>query len=122
MRGPLISEGKVRRRSTTSISSRFEASWTTRRAGAKEASDASARPSHRGIHPPALDIGLEGALSTLSARSATPTELSLQLHDRPTPAIEAICKLLCCRVARERGSTCQLCRERASAASSMAGG
>ena len=57
--------------------------------GAKEAI-VELRDLARGIHPPALDIGLEGALSTLSARSATPTELSLQLHDRPTPAIEAI--------------------------------
>jgi len=44
----------------------------------------------RGIHPPALDVGLEGALSTLAARSAIPTELSVALTDRPTPAIEAI--------------------------------
>jgi signal transduction histidine kinase len=44
----------------------------------------------RGIHPPALDIGLEGALSTLAARSAVPTELSVDLPTRPTPAIEAI--------------------------------
>jgi len=44
----------------------------------------------RGIHPPALDIGLGGALSTLAARSTVPTEVSVSLHDRPTPAIEAI--------------------------------
>jgi signal transduction histidine kinase len=44
----------------------------------------------RGIHPPALDIGLEGALSTLAARSTVPTDLTLTLHDRPTPAIESI--------------------------------
>jgi len=44
----------------------------------------------RGIHPPALDVGLEGALSTLAARSAIPTELSVAITDRPTPAIEAI--------------------------------
>ncbi len=44
----------------------------------------------RGIHPPALDIGLEGALSTLAARSTVPAELTLALGDRPTPAIESI--------------------------------
>jgi signal transduction histidine kinase len=44
----------------------------------------------RGIHPPALDIGLEGALSTLAARSPVPTELTVALTARPTPAIEAI--------------------------------
>jgi signal transduction histidine kinase len=44
----------------------------------------------RGIHPPALDIGLEGALSTLAARSTVPTTITLSLRDRPTPAIEAI--------------------------------
>jgi signal transduction histidine kinase len=44
----------------------------------------------RGIHPPVLDTGLEGALSTLTARSPLPTSLSVDLRDRPTPAIEAI--------------------------------
>jgi len=44
----------------------------------------------RGIHPPALDVGLEGALTTLAARSNVPTELTVQLADRPTAAIEAI--------------------------------
>ena len=44
----------------------------------------------RGIHPPALDIGLEGALSTLAARSTVPTELEVVIADRPTPGIEAI--------------------------------
>ncbi|MGA7418552.1 MAG: sensor domain-containing protein [Acidimicrobiales bacterium] len=44
----------------------------------------------RGIHPPALDIGLEGALATLAARSTIPTDLSLSLECRPAPAIEAI--------------------------------
>ncbi len=44
----------------------------------------------RGIHPPALDIGLEGALATLAARSAVPTELTVDLRTRPAPAIEAI--------------------------------
>jgi signal transduction histidine kinase len=57
--------------------------------GAKEAI-AELRDIARGIHPPALDIGLEGALSTLAARSAVPTELSVSIQTRPTPAIEAI--------------------------------
>jgi signal transduction histidine kinase len=33
---------------------------------------------------------LEGALATLASRSAVPTELTVDLQDRPTPAIEAI--------------------------------
>ncbi len=57
--------------------------------GAKEAI-AELRDIARGIHPPALDIGLEGALATLAARSAVPTEVSIDLHSRPSPAIEAI--------------------------------
>jgi signal transduction histidine kinase len=44
----------------------------------------------RGIHPPALDVGLEGALSTLAARSTVPAQITLAIVDRPTPAIEAI--------------------------------
>jgi signal transduction histidine kinase len=57
--------------------------------GAKEAIT-ELRDIARGIHPPALDIGLEGALATLASRSAVPTELTVELRDRPTPAIEAI--------------------------------
>lgn len=57
--------------------------------GAKEAI-AELRDLARGIHPPALDIGLEGALSTLASRSTVPTELTVTMHDRPTPAIESI--------------------------------
>jgi signal transduction histidine kinase len=57
--------------------------------GAKEAI-VELRDLARGIHPPALDIGLEGALSTLAARSTVPTELTLSLSQRPTQAIEAI--------------------------------
>jgi signal transduction histidine kinase len=57
--------------------------------GAKEAI-VELRDLARGIHPPALDIGLEGALATLAARSTTPTECIITLHDRPTPAIESI--------------------------------
>jgi len=44
----------------------------------------------RGIHPPALDTGLEGALATLGARSPVPADLTISIADRPTPAIEAI--------------------------------
>lgn len=44
----------------------------------------------RGIHPPALDTGLEGALRTLAARSALCTDLTVTMRDRPTAAIEAI--------------------------------
>jgi signal transduction histidine kinase len=57
--------------------------------GAKEAI-IELRDLARGIHPPALDIGLEGALSTLAARSTVPATLTVMLDDRPTPAIEAI--------------------------------
>jgi signal transduction histidine kinase len=57
--------------------------------GAKEAI-AELRDLARGIHPPALDIGLEGALATLAARSTVPTDLTVEIRDRPTPAIEAI--------------------------------
>jgi signal transduction histidine kinase len=57
--------------------------------GAKEAI-AELRDIARGIHPPALDIGLEGALATLTARSAVPTGLTVDLRTRPIPAIEAI--------------------------------
>jgi signal transduction histidine kinase len=57
--------------------------------GAKEAIT-ELRDIARGIHPPALDIGLGGALTTLASRSAVPTEISFDLQARPTPAIEAI--------------------------------
>ena len=57
--------------------------------GAKEAI-VELRDLARGIHPPALDIGLEGALATLAARSTMPTELTVTIDERPTPAIEAI--------------------------------
>jgi signal transduction histidine kinase len=57
--------------------------------GAKEAI-VELRDLARGIHPPALDVGLEGALSTLTARSTVPTELAVSIMDRPTPAIESI--------------------------------
>ncbi|MGA2522235.1 MAG: sensor domain-containing protein [Acidimicrobiales bacterium] len=57
--------------------------------GAKEAI-VELRDLARGIHPPVLDIGLEGALATLAARNTVPTEVTVTLGDRPTPAIETI--------------------------------
>jgi signal transduction histidine kinase len=57
--------------------------------GAKEAI-VELRDLARGIHPPALDVGLEGALATLAARSTIPTELAVTIVERPSPAIEAI--------------------------------
>ena len=57
--------------------------------GAKEAIT-DLRDLARGIHPPALDTGLENALATLAARSPVPTEVTVSIQTRPTPAIEAI--------------------------------
>jgi signal transduction histidine kinase len=57
--------------------------------GAKEAI-VELRDLARGIHPPVLDTGLESALATLTARAAVPTELTVSMPTRPTPAIEAI--------------------------------
>ena len=57
--------------------------------GAKEAI-ADLRDLARGIHPPALDTGLDSALATLGARSAVPTEVAVAVPTRPPPAIEAI--------------------------------
>jgi signal transduction histidine kinase len=37
----------------------------------------------RGVHPPALDSGLEIALATLAARSTIPVDLSYTLHSPP---------------------------------------
>jgi signal transduction histidine kinase len=44
----------------------------------------------RGIHPAALDNGLDPALATLAARSSIPVELTVDLPQRPPPAVEAI--------------------------------
>jgi signal transduction histidine kinase len=44
----------------------------------------------RGIHPPALDGGLEDALASLVASSALPATLAVSITARPTPAIETI--------------------------------
>ena len=60
--------------------------------GAKEAI-VELRDLARGIHPPALDIGLEGALSTLAARCTVPTEITLAL-DRPPDAGHRVHRLL----------------------------
>ncbi|MCU4183367.1 sensor domain-containing protein [Acidiferrimicrobium sp. IK] len=57
--------------------------------GAKEAIT-DLRDLARGIHPPALDTGLENALATLAARSPVPTAVTVSLPSRPTRSIEAI--------------------------------
>jgi len=44
----------------------------------------------RGIHPPALDRGLDAALATLAARSPVPVHLDVDLSSRPSPAVETI--------------------------------
>jgi signal transduction histidine kinase len=44
----------------------------------------------RGIHPPALDLGLDAALATLVAHSAVPARLHAELSSRPSGAIETI--------------------------------
>jgi signal transduction histidine kinase len=61
----------------------------TARATAKEAVE-ELRELVRGIHPPALDHGLDTALTTLAARSAVPVETDIALSARPTAAIESI--------------------------------
>ncbi len=44
----------------------------------------------KGIHPPVLDTGLDGALATLAASSPLPVRLSTHLAVRPSQAIETI--------------------------------
>jgi signal transduction histidine kinase len=44
----------------------------------------------RGIHPPVLDTGLGAALETLLAATPLPVTLTLDVPDRPSPAIETI--------------------------------
>lgn len=56
---------------------------------AKEALD-ELRNIARGIHPPSLDLGLDHALATLTARSAVPAALDARLPTRPAQAIETI--------------------------------
>jgi signal transduction histidine kinase len=58
-------------------------------AGAKEAIT-ELRDLARGIHPPVLDHGLGTALRTLAARSGVPVDLTVDLPERPSAAIETI--------------------------------
>ena len=44
----------------------------------------------RGIHPPVLDEGLGPALAVLAERSDLPVDLTIDLPERPSPAIETI--------------------------------
>ena len=44
----------------------------------------------RGIHPPALDSGLEPALATLAARSSIPATLRVELPERPPASVETM--------------------------------
>ncbi|MBA2950975.1 sensor histidine kinase [Streptomyces himalayensis] len=44
----------------------------------------------RGLHPPALDGGLADALITLAARAGLPVDVSVDVPNRPTPAIESL--------------------------------
>jgi signal transduction histidine kinase len=44
----------------------------------------------RGIHPPVLDQGLGPALATLAARSHVPVDLTVDVPERPSAAIETI--------------------------------
>ena len=57
--------------------------------GAKEAIN-ELRDLARGILPPVLDDGLGTALTTLAARSDVPVELTIDLPERPSAAIETI--------------------------------
>jgi signal transduction histidine kinase len=57
--------------------------------GAKQAL-AELRDLVRGLHPPVLDRGLADALATLTSTSAIPATLTVDLPDRPAPAIETI--------------------------------
>ena len=63
----------------------------------------------RGMHPPALDDGLEVALTTLAARSAVPAEVTVSLDDRPPDATAsalyfAVAELLT-NIARHAGAS-----------------
>jgi signal transduction histidine kinase len=44
----------------------------------------------RGIHPPALDSGLETALTTLAARAPLPTTVRVAVAERPQAAVETM--------------------------------
>ncbi|MEO5664384.1 MAG: sensor domain-containing protein [Nocardioides sp.] len=62
----------------------------------------------RGIHPPALDEGLEAALALLAEVSTVPVEFVADLPCRPSPAIETIAYFcaseLLANVARHSGA------------------
>jgi len=81
---------------------------TTAQATAREAI-VELRELVRGIHPPALDHGLETALTTLAARSGVPVEPRIELRTRPTAAIESIAYFcaaeLLANVAKHSGAT-----------------
>jgi signal transduction histidine kinase len=57
--------------------------------GAKEAIT-ELRDLARGIHPPVLDQGLGQALASLAARGDVPVELTVDMPERPSAAIETI--------------------------------
>jgi signal transduction histidine kinase len=63
----------------------------------------------KGIHPPALDLGLAPALETLAARGTLPIDLQVDLPHRPSPAIESIAYFcvaeLLTNVVRHSGAT-----------------
>lgn len=61
----------------------------TSRQGAKELIG-ELRELVRGIHPPALDSGLEPALTTLAARSPIPTTVRVRLPERPPASVETM--------------------------------
>ena len=44
----------------------------------------------RGIHPPALDLGLADAVASLAATSPIPARVRVELAERPAPAIETM--------------------------------
>jgi signal transduction histidine kinase len=81
---------------------------TTAQATAREAIE-ELRELVRGIHPPALDHGLDTALTTLAARSGVPVETRIELRTRPTAAIESIAYFcaaeLLANVAKHAGAT-----------------
>lgn len=62
----------------------------------------------RGIHPPALNSGLDVALETLATRAGLPVAVRLDLPDRPPEAIESIAYFctaeLLANVARHAGA------------------
>lgn len=63
----------------------------------------------RGIHPPALDNGLDDAIATLAAQGTVPVEVRTAITERPSPAIETIAYFcvaeLLTNVARHSGAS-----------------